>query len=160
MKIYLSIILCFVSQLINANVVTIVCEAGKWEGNSIDSRAGGKTKFTPNGMTLQKIKYTIPYPPTPDSTVVDMAYDKHKKFKGRVTYFYNSSLYSTVQNDYVIIDAMPELLLERHMILIPSGEVHLTYSKIYGGGTYGGADEITTQSFVNKCRTEGFIANS
>ena len=89
-----------------------------------------------------------------------MAYDKHKKFKGRVTYFYNSSLYSTVQNDYVIIDAMPELLLERHMILIPSGEVHLTYSKIYGGGTYGGADEITTQSFVNKCRTEGFIANS
>ena len=65
MKIYLSIILCFVSQLINANVVTIVCEAGKWEGNSIDSRAGGKTKFTPNGMTLQKIKYTIPFPICP-----------------------------------------------------------------------------------------------
>ena len=36
------------------------------------------------------------------------------------------------------------------------GEVHLTYSKRYGGGTYGGADEITTQSFMKKCKVDGY----
>lgn len=141
------------------NFVHVTCEAGRWEGNSIDTEAGGETKFTSNGTSLSKTTYKIPYPPKPfssDAGRVDMTYGADDSYQGIVMYFYNSKLYSTVQNDYVIINVMPKQLLERHMILIPSGEVHLTYSKIYGGGTYGGADTITTQSFMKKCKVDGY----
>tara|TARA_B100001057_G_C22421519_1_gene783760 strand:+ start:43 stop:567 length:525 start_codon:yes stop_codon:yes gene_type:complete len=143
----------------NENFVYVTCEAGRWEGNSIDSEAGGETKFTPNGTSLSKTTYKIPYPPQPfssDGGKVDITYGAENSYQGIVTYFYNSKLYATVQNDYVIINVSPEQILERHMILIPSGEVHLTYSKIYGGGNYGGADTITTQSFMKKCKVDGY----
>ena len=84
-----------------------------------------------------------------------MTYGADDSSKGIVTYFYNSKLYSTVKNDYVIINVQPEQIFERHMILIPSGEVHLTYSKIYSGG----ADVITTQSFMKKCKVDGYMTN-
>lgn len=139
----------------NEKFVYVTCEAGRWEGNSIESEAGGETEFTPNGTSLPKMTYKIPYPPKPfseDAGLVDVTYGSDDSGQGVVTYFYNSNLYSGVQNDYVIINVMPKQLLERHMVLIPSAEVHLTYSKIYGGGTYGGADKISTQSFMKKCK--------
>lgn len=139
--------------------ITVMCEGGRWEGNSIDSTAGGETEFTANGTGLAKTTYKIPYPPKPFSSeggLVKMSYGDDEKYDGIITYFHDSALFPAVQNDYVVINVKPQQILERHMILIPSGEVHLTYSKIYGGALFGGPDTITTQSFAKKCTVSGF----
>ena len=44
------ILLCTgLSSNANESFVYVTCEAGRWEGNSIDTEAGGETKFTSNG---------------------------------------------------------------------------------------------------------------
>ena len=150
----------------NESFILVDCEGGRWEGNSIDSMEGKNTQFTDNGTSLLRTMYKIPFPPVPyDLTdrrgIVDITYGTDKSYEGVVTYFYNSSSRETVSSYYIILNAMPEQLLERHMILIPpsftvenasESNVHLTYSKIYGG--MGNPDTITTQSFAKKCDAE------
>ena len=77
------------------NFVYVTCEAGRWEGNSIDTEAGGETKFTSNGTSLSKTTYKIPYLPKPfssDAGMVDMTYGSNDSYQGIVMYFYNSKL--------------------------------------------------------------------
>ena len=139
----------------NENFITVICDEGRWMGNSIDSVDGDEAEFTSNGTSLLETKFRIPYPPLPfdsNAGAVDISYGKKLKYKGMVTYFYDSNSYSGVKNDYLIINSTPKELLERYVILIPSGAVHLTYSKIYSGVAYGGKDSISTQSFAKNCK--------
>ena len=168
-KIFLvSILLSSFTLYSQEKFILVDCEEGRWEGNSIDSEEGKTTKFTANGTSLERTIYKIPFPPVPydiqnKKGIVEITYGNDKYYEGAVTYIYNSEPYQTVSSFYLILNAIPEQLLERHMIVIPpkffddkpsESNVHLSYSKIYGGMS--NPDTVTTQSFAKKCKAELF----
>jgi len=140
------LLLLTLSPILLAEDYKVICEAARWKGNSLStSDQKSDIEFESNGIQFEDQIFEFSTPAEFGDPV--QIINGSKKTQGIVTYFYDHTKW-LADESYIIILSQPKQILERNVIQIDSGWTHLTYTVAYGGF---GEDELSTQSFANKC---------
>ena len=122
---------------------SVICEAGRWEGNSLDTTAvGSKLDVTGNGTGMDTTIFEFSLP-AKTGDEIEITY-------GSIKY---STLITYANENYILLSYQPIETEERYAIQIQSGWVHYSYHKYYDF-----LEMLTTQTFGKKCelyRKEG-----
>ena len=145
MKNLLLILALFVGNVFTQDY-SVECDAGRWEGNSLDTKdTSPDIERASNGTTLPKFTFKFSLPAKFGDTV-EIAED-NSPTSGMITYFYDHTKW-LADESYVVIISQPQQIMERWVIQIDSGWTHYTYSSSSGGF---GEDILSTQTFARKC---------
>jgi hypothetical protein len=129
-----------------AQVYSVDCESGRWEGNNLSTKDNSsKIEKNSNGISLPNLNFKFSLPAKLGASASITTNDKTSD--AVIMYFYDHTKW-LADESYVIILSQPKQILERWVIQIDSGWTHYTYTKAYGGF---GDDELSTQSFAKKC---------
>ena len=131
------------SPISMAQEYSVICEAGRWEGNSLDTSAVDmKMEVTANGTGTETTIFEFSLPAkSGDEAQITFG---SKKYSALITY---------AHENYILLSYRPIEVEERYAIQIPSGWVHYSYNKYFDF-----REMLTTQTFGKKCelyRKEG-----
>ena len=118
MKNLLPILALFVGNVFTQDY-SVECDAGRWEGNSLDTKdTSPDIERTSNGTTLPKFTFKFSLPAKFGDTV-EIAED-NSPTSGMITYFYDHTKW-LADESYVVIISQPQQIMERWVIQIGGG---------------------------------------